>query len=106
MKKFKWESEHGFTLIEMMVVLLVITVLLLIALPNVTKHSSSINQKGCDGLIHMVQGQVEAYRMENKKIPTKEDLIANDYMSANNMICPNGATLTIDAEGNVKESSN
>ncbi len=104
MKKIFWNNERGFTLIEMMVVLLVITVILLIALPNVTKHSSSINRKGCDGLIHMVQGQVEAYRMEKKTIPTKNDLISENYMSANNMVCPNGKSLIIDADGKVRES--
>lgn len=45
------KNEKGFTLIEMLIVLLVITVLLLITIPNVTKHNSSIQEKGCDGLI-------------------------------------------------------
>ncbi len=54
MKHLIIKNEKAFTLVEMMVVLLVITVLLLIALPNLTKHSSNINEKGCDGLRQMV----------------------------------------------------
>ena len=60
MKKEILKQEKGFTLVEMMIVLLVITVILLVALPNVTKHSSSINTKGCKALVQMVQGQVQA----------------------------------------------
>ena len=40
-------NEKAFTLIEMMIVLLIISVLILIAIPNVTKHSKSIDEKGC-----------------------------------------------------------
>ncbi len=66
MKNIK--DEAGFTLIEMMIVLLIISVLILIAIPNVTKHSKSIDEKGCDAYVKMVQGQVEAYKMDKQNI--------------------------------------
>ena len=50
----KWcmlNNNRGFTLIEMMIVLLVISVLLIITIPNVTKHNSKINSKGCDAFV-------------------------------------------------------
>lgn len=84
-----------------MVVLLVITVLLLIALPNITKHSSNINEKGCAGLKQMVQGQVEAYRMDNNEIPTMQQLIDDKYIKNGDMKCPNGETLSISEKGEV-----
>jgi competence protein ComGC len=95
------KNEKGFTLVEMMVVLLVITVLILVALPNVTKHSANINNKGCDALRHMVQGQVEAYRMKENKIPAFSDLLEEGYVKENDNKCPNGKSLTIDSEGKV-----
>jgi len=49
MKKFT--CQKGFTLIEMMVVLLIISVLILIAIPNVTKHSATIDDKGCEAYV-------------------------------------------------------
>ncbi|GIN19984.1 MAG TPA: prepilin-type cleavage/methylation domain-containing protein [Bacillus bacterium] len=101
------KNEKGFTLIEMMVVLLVITVLLLIALPNITKHSSNINNKGCDGLKQMVQGQVEAYRMDKNEIPTVQQLKTEGYLKNEDLKCPNGKALTIDtANGEVREVAN
>lgn len=52
MKRF-WKNERAFTLIEMMIVLLVITVLLFIAIPNVAKQSKNINAKGCEAFVHI-----------------------------------------------------
>lgn len=48
------KDERGFTLIEMMIVLLVISVLLFIAIPNVTKQSGSINAKGCEAFVNII----------------------------------------------------
>ena len=61
--------EEGFTLIEMMIVLLIISVLVLIAIPNVTKHSQSIDDKGCKAYVKMVEGQIAAYKMDRNKLP-------------------------------------
>ena len=95
----KITCQKGFTLIEMMVVLLIISVLILIAIPNVTKHSATIDEKGCDAYIKMVQGQVEAYRIDKKKIPTIDDLVQNDYLIEGETVCPNGDVVEIDSTG-------
>ncbi|MFD1705396.1 competence type IV pilus major pilin ComGC [Siminovitchia sediminis] len=98
MKRLWIHNEKGFTLMEMMVVLLVITVLLLIALPNITSHSSKINDKGCEGLKQMVQSQVEAYRIDNNAIPTLNDLKTEDYLGKDReLVCPNGYELSINS---------
>ncbi|MBW8348103.1 prepilin-type N-terminal cleavage/methylation domain-containing protein [Bacillus sp. IITD106] len=102
MKKFLTHNENGFTLIEMLIVLLVISIILLIALPNVTKQSSSINEKGCDALEQMVQGQVQAYYMDNKKYPSSLSALEGDYVNEGfEFKCPNGKVLSIDENGNV-----
>lgn len=96
MKKWIIKNEQGFTLIEMMVVLLVITIILLVALPNVTKHSKSINNKGCEALVQMVQSQVQAYYMEEKAYPEKLADLEGEYLTnTNEMKCPNGKELRI-----------
>src|SRR6476646_2137201 len=61
------KNQKGFTLIEMMIVLLVISVLLVITVPNVTKNNSSINEKGCEAFVKMVQGQVQAFELDGNK---------------------------------------
>jgi competence protein ComGC len=92
----KITCQKGFTLIEMMVVLLIISVLILIAIPNVTKHSATIDEKGCQAYIKMVQGQVEAYRIDKKAVPENLDvLVANDYLNEGETTCPNGKAIEI-----------
>lgn len=99
----KYNDERGFTLIEMMIVLLIISMLILIAIPNVTKHSQSIDSKGCNAYIRMVQGQVEAYKMDNKgKEITFTNLIKDSYLPEEGEKCPDGTKLTITAEGAVQ----
>ncbi|WP_194841612.1 competence type IV pilus major pilin ComGC [Sporosarcina obsidiansis] len=94
------KNERGFTLIEMMIVLLIITVLILIAIPNVTKHSKSIDEKGCGAYVKMVEGQIQAYKMDEKTTPSLSDLTAKEYLPEN-PVCPDGSVLVIDGEGKV-----
>ncbi|MGM7721141.1 competence type IV pilus major pilin ComGC [Metabacillus sp. Hm71] len=97
-------NQKGFTLIEMLIVLLVISVLLLITIPNVTKHNSSIQEKGCEGLINMVQAQVTAYEIENNATPTVDQLVDAGYLRESPK-CPNGSSVTISANGEVTEGA-
>ncbi len=94
-------NEKGFSLIEMMIVLLIISVLILIAIPNVTKHSESIDEKGCSAYLAMVQGQVEAYKMDKYQYPTSLDTLVNDDYFPDTPKCPDGTELSIDS-GKVK----
>lgn len=93
-------NEKGFTLIEMMIVLLVISVLLIVTIPNITKHNSTINEKGCDAFVKMVEAQVQAYQIEHGVTPTSMgDLRNKGYLSPEQDSCPNGDTITIGADG-------
>lgn len=95
-KKLIFKNEKAFTLIEMMIVLLVITIILLIAIPNVTKHSKSINNKGCEALVQMVQAQVQAYYMDHNVYPVKLADLEGDYLkNTDETKCPNGKELEI-----------
>ena len=87
----------------MMIVLLIITVLILIAIPNVTKHSKSIDKKGCEAYVKMVEGQVQAYKMDKKTIPTLSALTSDGYLPSE-PACPDGSAITIDASGDVSPS--
>jgi competence protein ComGC len=95
------KNEKGFTLVEMMIVMLVISVLLIITIPNVAKHNTNINNKGCEAFVKMVQAQVQSYIMENNKVPTMENLITDGYLIKDTG-CPNGTkNVQIDSEGKV-----
>ncbi|MET4560514.1 competence type IV pilus major pilin ComGC [Lysinibacillus parviboronicapiens] len=96
------KQQAGFTLIEMLIVLLIISVLILITIPNVTKHFATIDEKGCTAYISMVQGQVEAYRVDFMTYPTLEELVTNGYLKENETTCPNKSEIVITSDGEVK----
>ncbi|RFU66781.1 prepilin-type N-terminal cleavage/methylation domain-containing protein [Peribacillus saganii] len=93
-------NQKGFTLIEMLVVLLVISILLIITVPNITKHQSTIQDKGCSAFVKMVQAQVQAYQIDKDTLPTTVDQLKTDgYLKET--ACPNGDRIAISAEGEV-----
>jgi competence protein ComGC len=95
-------KKNGFTLIEMLVVMLVISILLLITVPNLLKNNGAINDKGCEAYIKTVQAQVEVYKIENEnEIPTIDQLKTGGYIKEDT--CPNGNGIEI-VNGEVKES--
>ncbi|WP_096156888.1 MULTISPECIES: competence type IV pilus major pilin ComGC [Bacillus] len=98
-------QEKGFTLVEMLIVMLVITILLLVMLPNATKNTSVIGTKGCDAFIKMVESQVQTYRLDKRENPTSlQDLNHEDYLKEhfnknnNTLRCPGGEELTLDGD--------
>lgn len=97
------KNEKGFTLIEMLIVLLVISVLLIITIPNMSKNSTTIRDKGCEALIKTTEAQVEAYFIENDVYPTDISELEGEYISQST--CPNGSTLSITSDGKVTETS-
>jgi len=90
------KNEDGFTLIEMMIVLLIISILLIITLPNITKHNSKINSTGCEAFVKMVEAEVQAYYMDNNGYPQNiSDLVDEGYLKEGQTTCPNGKELSI-----------
>lgn len=96
------KNEKGFTLVEMMIVMLVISVLLIVTIPNVAKHNTNINKKGCEAYVKMVQAQVQSYIIDKNQVPTMAQLSSEGYLNQNATGCPDGTkVVSIDSEGNV-----
>ncbi len=82
MRKQKKLNDNGFTLIEMVLVLFVISILMLLIIPNVVQQKQKVDNQGTKALVTVVQTQVELYEMEqNEKAPNFEVLKAADYLS-------------------------
>ena len=58
--------QKGFTLIEMMIVLMIISILLMIAVPSMTKSNEVVKSKSCEATMKLVQSQVAAYNAANE----------------------------------------
>lgn len=97
--------QKGFTLIEMLIVLFIISVLILISIPNVTRHFATVDEKGCNAYSKMVQGQVEAFRIDQGQYPTTiTELESKDYLKTSDSKACKGKTITI-TDGKVEVSS-
>ncbi|WP_077213956.1 competence type IV pilus major pilin ComGC [Bacillus dakarensis] len=99
------KNEKGFTLLEMMIVLLVISVLLLVTIPNVTKHNSTINDKGCEALKKMVEAQIQAYEIDHSEKPASIAMLTSEYLDEGQTSCPNGDVIVINEAGEVDSVS-
>ena len=65
MKKLKTCQVKAFTLIEMLVVLLIISVLLLLFVPNLTKQKDSVKETGNAAVVKVVESQAELYELNH-----------------------------------------
>ena len=64
-KKLKTYKVKAFTLIEMLVVLLIISVLLLLFVPNLTKQKDSVKETGNAAVVKVVESQAELYELNH-----------------------------------------
>ena len=59
MKKLNTLKVQAFTLVEMLIVLLVISVLLLLFVPNLTKQKDAVSDTGTAAVVKVVESQAE-----------------------------------------------
>jgi len=80
-KKLRKKHE-GFTLLEMLIVLLVIAVLIILFVPNLSKQQSSINKQGDEALTKVIQTQSEMYYLDHSTRPKDlDELVQGGYIS-------------------------
>lgn len=97
------KNEKAFTLIEMLIVLLIISMLILLIVPNLTNKSKNVHEKGCQALVELVQSQVVAFQLDEGRLPTNlNELVEKKYIRSDQLTCENNYVLTMDGDGNVR----
>ena len=103
-KQASRRKASGFTLIEIMIVVLIIGILLAIAVPNFVKARESARTKSCVANLQQIQSAKQQWAMDNKKgstdVPVDTDLYGTGkYVSGatTGPVCPSGGTYTIAA---------
>ncbi|MFZ3577852.1 competence type IV pilus major pilin ComGC [Virgibacillus sp. DJP39] len=97
-----FNNQKGFTLIEMLIVLMIISVLIILIIPNLNEKSKDVYEKGCGALVAVVQTQAESYYLDKGMYPdTLSTLSLDGYITDKQTKCSNGKVLTISSTGKV-----
>src|SRR5437773_2744505 len=92
--KFLKNARRGFTLVEIMIVVLIIGILLAIAVPNFIKARETSRAKACVANLKQIDSAKEQWCMDNKQsttaTPADTDLYGNTAYVKNTPSCPSG----------------
>ena len=99
--KLARNGRRGFTLVEIMIVVLIIGILLSIAVPNFIRARESSRAKSCIANLKVIEGAKEQWAMDRKASPTDTpadtDLYGTDKYIKATAFCPSNGTYTIGA---------
>jgi len=94
-------SRRGFTLVEIMIVVVIIGILLAVAVPNFIRARESSRAKSCVSNLKSINGAKEQWAMDNKKTAADTPLDTDLYGVAKYVkvtpVCPGGGSYTLGA---------
>ena len=92
-------QNKGFTLIEIMIVVLIIAVLLAIAIPNFQRARDTSREKACISNLDKIEGGKEQFIMENNKNVGDTIELADLVPSYMKTVpeCPSGGKYAVEA---------
>lgn len=80
-KKAPQTMLKGFTLIEMLVVILIISVLLLLFVPNLVQQKEVVREKGNAAIVKVVESQAEIYQLNHSGAPNLGQLVVEKQIT-------------------------
>ncbi|MBZ6528245.1 prepilin-type N-terminal cleavage/methylation domain-containing protein [Aerococcaceae bacterium DSM 111021] len=83
MKKIVKLNKRGFTLIEMLIVLVVVSLLMAIIIPNVAGQRDNIDEQARINIAEIIETQSSTYQIVNGgEVPSLEVLFEEGYITA------------------------
>jgi type II secretion system protein G len=91
------KSRKGFTLVELLIVVLILGALAAIAIPRITEGAKTAKINACKTNIDLINSQIEMYNANNGTWPTIDQITAATYFPDGAPECPFGTAYAIDA---------
>jgi len=89
-KEDKMRSRKGFTLVELMIVVLILGALAAIAIPRIMGGAATARANGCATNIDLLNSQIELYYANTGSWPATLDVVTGDtaYFPDGPPVCP------------------
>ncbi|UCG60176.1 MAG: prepilin-type N-terminal cleavage/methylation domain-containing protein [Phycisphaerales bacterium] len=99
--------KKGFTLVELLVVVLILAALAAIAIPRISQSASSAKTNACSTNVDLVNSQIELYYANEGSWPaTLADLTSDaNYFPDGAPVCPWGTGYNYNSDKRVDEHS-
>jgi len=89
--------KKGFTLLEMIVVVMIVSALFLLTVPNVSKVINSVDDRACTVMTKVVDSAIAQFKLDYGRYPTSiNDLVIGGYLDEDQTTCSNGKALYIE----------
>lgn len=100
----KLKNKKGFTLLEMTIVVIIISVIFLLTVPSIQKTLSVVNDKGCKAIEKVADAAILEYKMEYGEYPNSvNDLVSAGLLSEQQLKCDGSKSLVIiDGEASIE----
>ncbi len=103
--RYRNTARKGFTLIEILIVVVILGILAAIVIPQFTDASTQASEASVRSQLQTIRGQLELYKVQNADTYPLlvangwTDLVTNDYLQANprNPLMPAGSQDTVSA---------
>jgi competence protein ComGC len=73
----KKKTVKAFTLVEMLIVLLIISILILLFVPNLSHQKDAVKTTGNSAVVKVVDSQAELYELDHTDTATLTKLVSN-----------------------------
>ena len=83
-------------MLEMIVVILIVSILFLLTIPNVAKVMSSVENVGCEALTKVVDAAIIEFKLDYNEYPASlSELVTGGYLTEEQTRCSNGKAIVI-----------